>query len=246
MVRRPPLLTNIYPQPILSVEVANKKPLYRENLGPIQGMPNQWAIDATTFTLEGTRYLAYSGWPYGDTSDRKQALFIAPMEDASHLDLERLPNGKPVMISSPQYPWEFSDGDHGVNEGPQFLTSPDGLWMGLVFSCAGSWTNEYKLAVLHYSGGDPLSTTSWHKDPHPLLQSTPGGQGPGPFGPGHGSFTQVANGETVCVYHATNLPTEGWANRRARCQRVVFQPDGAGPYMGNYVGRNVDLSLIHI
>ncbi|ETS81978.1 hypothetical protein PFICI_06980 [Pestalotiopsis fici W106-1] len=203
-----------------------------EFLGRILGMPDQWATDGTVFELDNTLYFVYSGWPLDDHghSDLTQQLFILKLDDptiaASH----------PVMISAPEHTWEFTSDDngaHGINEGPQFLESPDGKWKGIVYSAAGSWTHQYKLAVLHYNGGDPLNPRSWPKSQQPLLQAS--GHSKGPWGPGHGNFLSVGD-ETICVFHGTDSQHDGWENRKARCQRVVFSKHG--PYMGNYCGRD--------
>ncbi|KAL7620370.1 hypothetical protein AAE478_009365 [Parahypoxylon ruwenzoriense] len=221
-----------------------------EFLGRIQGMPpNQWAIDGTVFELgDGELYFAYSGWPLEDCggidgggiqSDLIQQVFIMRLENPT-----TAASGA-VAISRPQHAWEVTrDGDstsHGINEGPQFLQAPDGRWRGLVYSCAGSWTHEYKMATLQLvDGSDPLDPTSWKKGKQPLVQTRKrhyideedgdkDGEADGLFGPGHGSFVDV-NGEVVAIYHATDNSTDGWQNRRARAQRVMFTKDG--PYMG--------------
>ncbi len=135
--------------------------------GNVVGMPDdQWAIDGTVITLHGTLYFVYSGWPFGVTHDEsRQEIFIIEMVSPTEC------KGKPVCISFPDLPYEFS-GAKGINEGPQFLCSPDGKWMGIVYSCAGSWTSEYKMNVLYYSGDNPLDMRSWCKSNHPLLQSS--------------------------------------------------------------------------
>ncbi|KAI1774734.1 glycoside hydrolase family 43 protein [Hypoxylon cercidicola] len=211
-----------------------------EFLGRIHDMPDQWAIDGTVFTINGELYFVYSGWPLengsqaaaDDCSDLVQQLFIMKLDDPT-----TAASGA-VVISHPQHPWEITrEGngtDHGINEGPQFLHSPDGLWQGLVYSCAGSWTHEYKMGVLRYVGGDPLDAGSWRKGEDPLVQTLNRHGGEGPFGPGHGSFLTFPGGEVVAVYHATDTPTDGWDNRRARAQRVAFTDEG--PYMGRSFG----------
>lgn len=65
----------------------------------------------------------------------------------------------------------------------------------------------------------------------PLIEN--GRHGHGPWGPGHGSFMHVGD-DTVAVYHATDGPGDGWENRKARMQRVVWTPQG--PWMGDGVG----------
>lgn len=241
-----------------------------EFLGRIHGLPaDQWAIDGTVFELHRQLYFVYSGWPLENVGgpdaddDHVQQLFIVRLEDPT------LAATRPVLISTPELPWEFS-GDRGINEGPQFLESPGPLpppasmpwakggnngcsssdsedeeetWKGIVYSCAGSWTHEYKLAVLHYNGGDPLDPRSWPKSQEPLLQAPPHGRGP--WGPGHGSFVNVPESgnaykkdvedeSLLCVFHGTDDRSDGWNNRKARYQRVEFT--ASGPYMGVYCG----------
>ncbi|KAJ4363919.1 hypothetical protein N0V83_009372 [Neocucurbitaria cava] len=184
--------------------------------GRLGGLPDdQWAIDGTVITLHGSMLFVYSGWPLGThTNESRQELFI--MEMASPTECT---GATPTRISTPDLQFEYS-GTSGINEGPQFLCSPDGRWMGIVYSCAGSWTHEYKMNVLYYTGGDPLSQSSWAKSNVPLLKAsrddTP------PYGPGHGNFVLVngpAGPEVWGVFHATDEKT-GWEGRKARVMRV--------------------------
>lgn len=190
----------------------------------------QWAIDGTVFDIDGMLYFAYSGWPldraWDNYDERTQQLFIMRMHDPVTAA------SPPVMISHPDNPWERS-GEAGINEGPQWLSSRDGgrTWRGIVYSCAGSWTKDYKMATLKYLGGDPLLPQSWRKSDRPLLQNA--GHDKGPFGPGHGNFVHIGE-ETMAVFHATDGPNDGHGNRKCRMQRVVF--DENGPFMGHCVG----------
>ncbi|XDG08425.1 hypothetical protein ABKA04_008040 [Annulohypoxylon sp. FPYF3050] len=204
-----------------------------EFLGRIHAMQDHWAIDGTVLELNGQLYFVYSGWPLDnqDDSDLTQQLFIVRLSDPTSA-------ASPAsVISTPRHDWEITrEGNgtnHGINEGPQFLQSPDGgiAWQGLVFSCGGSWTHEYKMGTLKYLGGDPLNPASWRKSDEPLMQTRR--HGSGPYGPGHGSFITLA-GQTIAIYHATDHPTDGWDNRRARVQRVAFTRHG--PYMGRSLG----------
>ncbi len=187
-------------------------------------MPDQWAIDGTVIHLMGDMYFVYSGWPLDDRNDGKnvQELFIAKMSGPTGVATE------PVRISTPDHKWEWS-GKAGINEGPQWLAAPDGSWVGIAYSCAGSWTREYKMATLQFVGNDPLDPKAWKKGKEPLLMSGD----TAPFGPGHGSFIEM-QGEFIGIFHGTDNATDGWGNRKARCQRVRFTEDG--PHMGKYCG----------
>ncbi|GAB7347113.1 hypothetical protein MBLNU459_g3238t1 [Dothideomycetes sp. NU459] len=198
-----------------------------EFLGPIRGMDqSQWAIDGTVIELAGQLYFVYSGWPFENPneSDLIQQLFIVQLADPLTA------RSKPVEICRPDEPFERT-GDHGINEGPQYLASRNGSWTGLVYSCAGSWTKEYKMNTLQFVGGDPLDPQSWQKGSKPLLKN--GNHDRGPWGPGHGSFVHIGD-EVVGIYHATDSPGDGWNNRKARMQRVIFRSEG--PFMGEGVG----------
>jgi GH43 family beta-xylosidase len=194
--------------------------------GKLEGMPpDQWAIDGTVLHLHSSMYFVYSGWPLDERqSEKVQEIWIIRMESPTQC------TGSPVRLSTPEFQWEYS-GKSGINEGPQILCSPDTRWLGIVYSCAGSWTHEYKMGVLTYTGGDPLQPASWSKNREPLLQASKDNKPP--YGPGHGNFVGVTGPggtEVWGVFHATDAKT-GWEGRRARVMRVGWGPQG--PFMGN-------------
>lgn len=180
-------------------------------LGPLKGMPDHWSIDATVFTTNGQDlYCCWSGWPLGDHSDTQQDLFLVKMASPEEAVADAL-----VCISKADQPWERpDDGLRGVNEGPTWVDFQG--FKGIVYSAHGSWTSEYKLALLALVGEDPLNPTSWVKRQEPFMVSDRDDRGP--FGPGHASFLPNPHnsGQILCVYHGTEKCGEGWKNRKAR------------------------------
>ncbi|KAF7186073.1 Extracellular exo-alpha-(1-_5)-L-arabinofuranosidase [Pseudocercospora fuligena] len=201
-----------------------------EFLGPIKGMDQrQWAIDGTVFEFADKLYFVYSGWSlnrsFEDVREDLQELYII------HLSDPITAASNPVCISTPDCHWERT-GPVGINEGPQWLSSPNGQWKGLVYSCGASWTQHYKMALLRLVGDDPLWAPNWQKSRDPLLQNASHGEGP--FAPGHGCFLQLGE-DTIALFHATDRDTDGNQGRKCRTQRVSWTH--SGPVMGKYVGR---------
>ncbi|KAF2119545.1 glycosyl hydrolase [Lophiotrema nucula] len=215
---------------VLEGPASEQSPLRPEDWkfhGRLGGLPDeQWAIDGTVITLHGGLCFVYSGWPYGrgGHDESKQEIYIIEMVSPTEC------TGQPVRISTPDHSWEFS-GKSGINEGPQFICSPDGRWCGIAYSCAGSWTSEYKMNVLEFRGGNPLDGRSWYKWTRPLLTASRDDKPP--YGPGHGNFVLVSGPggpEVWGVFHATDAKT-GWEGRKARVMRVGWGPQG--PHMGS-------------
>ncbi|KAK5193328.1 hypothetical protein LTR92_006697 [Exophiala xenobiotica] len=160
-------------------------------LGPLHGLPDHWNIDATVLRLRNKLYCCYSGWPLGESSDTQQDLFLIELANPEHALAHTL-----TCISRAELPWERPDGGRrGVNEGPTWLSMSvcGGEFEGIVYSANGSWTSDYTLGLLHYTGNgdDPLNPKSWRKRPTPLLKSCR--DKGGPFGPGHASFIPVVD-----------------------------------------------------
>lgn len=63
----------------------------------------------------------------------------------------------------------------------------------------------------------------------------------GPWGPGHGSFLNFG-GKVAAIFHATDNPTDGWNNRKARVQIVTFTKEG--PFSKSHLFR-FSLDIIH-
>jgi GH43 family beta-xylosidase len=181
---------------------------------------DKWAIDPTTFELNGEHYLVWSGWE-GD-KDGEQDLFIAHMSNPWTIDSPR------IMISKPTYPWEKHGelpGRHvDVNEGPEVLSHGNKIL--IVFSASGCWTDFYTLGLIQANvGATLLDAKSWTKFNHPVLSTDPMA---GAFGPGHNGFFKSPDGkQDWIIYHANPEPREGCGNFRSpRIQRFTWNADG--------------------
>jgi GH43 family beta-xylosidase len=196
-----------------------------EFVGPIRNAPDHWGIDATLFSLNSGSdqqqqqqlYCVWSGWQLGDYSDTQQDLFIMKLKNPE----EAIP-GTYACIARAELPWERtstdnSGGTRGILEGPTFVSLPDGSWSGIVYSASGSWDPAYCLGLLELTNpDDPCDPASWRKrKKNPLLVSDPMRK-LAPFGPGHASFVHTTENEStmLCIHHATDTTTDGWANRK--------------------------------
>lgn len=181
---------------------------YKARLFDLQN--DVWAIDGSVLELDGSLYFVYSAFDSG-----LQSLFIAPMSNPWTISRER------ALISQPEYPWERQGGF--VNEGPVALHHDDDLF--LVYSASSCNTPDYKLGMLTYTGGDPLSADSWVKSAEPVFQRADDN---GVYAPGHNGFFKSPDGtEDWIVYHANDAVDYGCDGRRStRVQKINWNDDG--------------------
>jgi GH43 family beta-xylosidase len=190
-----------------------------------------FAIDGTVLTYNGKNYFAWSG--HASTVDNTQRLYIAGMSNPWTIDSKR------VLISSPDHPWEKAGAPPAVNEGPEFITNPQGRLL-LVYSASGCWTDDYALGLLTLkAGGDPLVATDWTKHPDPVFIKQPAN---GAYGPGHNSFFKTVDGhEDWILYHANPAAGQGCQNQRSpRMQRFSWNANGT-PNFGSPVKINTNV-----
>lgn len=169
-----------------------------------------WAIDGSVLILDDSLYFVFSAFERG-----LQSLFVAPMSDPWTISGER------ALISLPEYNWETMGGF--VNEGPVALHHDGDTF--LIYSASSCNTPDYKLGMLTYTGGDPLSMDSWVKTPEPVFERADEN---GVFAPGHNGFFQSPDGtEDWIVYHANDSVDYGCDGRRStRVQRIIWNEDG--------------------
>jgi len=198
--------------------------------GPLQtgdsaadGAQNIWAIDLTTFELNGLRYAIWSGWPKPGTN--RQDLYIAPMSSPTRIGGDRT-----LLVRSGEYDWELVDetpSSKGLAEAPQVLQRQGRTF--LIYSCSASWLPTYKMGMLELVGDEPLRPESWKRHPAPIFQSSPA-----TYGVGHASYTTARDGrEWWHVYHAKRDREPGW-RRAIYAQPMAWRADGL-PELGQPV-----------
>jgi GH43 family beta-xylosidase len=196
--------------------------------GKLAAAEDYWAIDPTVFENKGKTYALWSGWT--GTTNGVQKILIAELATPWTL------GSKPVVISSPQYPWE-KVGDltvknrieaipHvDVNEGPEILQH-DGK-IRLIYSASGCWTDYYELGMLTASAdSDLLDPSSWIKTEKPVFWQSPEAS---VYAPGHNTFFKSPDGkEDWILYHANSAPGLGCGRLRSpRAQPFTWNPDGS-------------------
>lgn len=177
-----------------------------------------FALDATTFALNGQRYLAWTQRP--PTANRHvTAVYIARMDTPLSIQ------GPPTMLTAPEYPWEKMT--HHVNEAPAVLVKNGRVFMTYSASATDA---SYSLGMLTApAGADLLDPAAWVKSALPVFQSSAAA---GQYGPGHNAFTTTPDGrQDILVYHARNYrDIEGDSlfdpNRHTRAQVIKWRPDG--------------------
>jgi GH43 family beta-xylosidase len=196
--------------------------------GQIVSNRDDFSLDATTFELDGQRYMIWTD----RASDTiiNTGLYIAEMTSPTSLA------DKQVVISQPTYKWEIQG--HRVNEGPAVLIRNGKVFV--TFSASATDSN-YAIGLLWADKeADLLDPDSWNKLPEPVFYSNPELDR---YGPGHNSFTKTADGQTdVMIYHARDYKNiEGEPlydpNRHTRA-RVLKWTENGMPYFGQEKGDN--------
>jgi GH43 family beta-xylosidase len=201
--------------------------------GTIHDKEHHWMIDGTIFDKDGETYFVWSGINDGEFKGDKNyfygesRLYIAKMLNAWTID-----EAKPLSI--PEYNWE-KHGPDPVNEGPQILHKDGRLF--IIFSASHSFTNEYCMGLLEYTGGDILDISSWKKHPEPIFKSTKQ-----ILGPGHASFTVSPDGtEDWMAYHVSRFAGSRW-KRQIHIQKFTWSKDSI-PNFGIPIPATQELSV---
>ncbi|MCX3292497.1 family 43 glycosylhydrolase [Streptomyces sp. NEAU-H22] len=200
---------------------------YKNKLAGSNLTPGGWLIDASVLRLGGSLYLLGSGFVGGSA----QSLVIAPMSNPYTLAGSTF-----SAISQPANSWERSGAP--VNEAPVALQRNGQTFV--TFSASSCQTADYKLGLLTYNGGDPLSASSWTKAAGPVFQRNDANRA---YGPGHnGFFTSPDGTENWIVYHANSASNGGCGNARTtRAQKFTWNANGT-PNLGTPAATGVTLA----
>lgn len=157
--------------------------------GQIKTWKESFALDATTFEHENRLYYI---WAQKDPEiEGNSNLYISEMENPWTLI------GPQTMIATPEYTWEKVG--FLVNEGPAVMKRNGHIYM--TFS-ASATNHNYCIGLLRIDEKeDMLDATHWKKYPQPVLTTN---ESIREYGPGHNSFTTLADGTDIIVYHARN------------------------------------------
>ncbi|MFJ4244570.1 family 43 glycosylhydrolase [Streptomyces iakyrus] len=185
--------------------------------GQIRTQWESFSLDATTFVVNGVRYLA---WAQRDPSvNNNTDIYLAKMANPWTI------TGTPVMLSRPTYSWETVG--FKVNEGPAVIQRGGKVFM--TYSASATDAN-YCLGMLTASASaNLLSQASWSKNPTPVFASS---TATSQYGPGHNSFTVSEDGKSdILVYHDRSYKDISGdplydPNRRTRVQKVYWNADG--------------------
>lgn len=160
---------------------------------------DNWAIDMTVVTpdpLKPTEIFAvWSEDEHPGEEGSNQKIYMQPMSDPATL------TGRRMLLAEPVNKWEAH-----INEGPQALHYQDDTFVGIHYAGGPSWTNRYGVGVILWTGGDPMTQSSWEKLPDPLY-----------VGGGHAAIGLRQNGKNYWA-RGEKLATEpvlddGWDDR---------------------------------
>jgi GH43 family beta-xylosidase len=190
-----------------------------------------WGIDGSVVTINGQLYYIWSGVPTELWRDSDPHIYIAAMSNPWTV------GGLRTAISAPTLAWERQGTP--MNEGPVALQHNGRTF--IVYSASACQGPDYKLGLLSYNGGNPLSASAWTKAPQPIFQRNDAN---GVFGPGHnGFFTSPDGTESWIVYHANTSASQGCGSTRTtRIQKFTWNVDGT-PNLGVPVAAGSTLTV---
>ncbi|MGW0719885.1 family 43 glycosylhydrolase [Streptomyces sp. NPDC002778] len=176
-----------------------------------------FSLDATTFVVNGVRYLS---WAQNDPAVGSGTnLYLARMSSPWAI------TGTPVRISTPTAAWETIG--HRVNEGPAVIQRNGKVFM--TFSASATDANYCMGLLTASASADLLNASSWVKTAGPVFASN---TATSQYGPGHNQFTVSEDGRSdILVYHDRSYKDISGdplndPNRRTRVQKIYWKADG--------------------
>ena len=197
----------------------NKNPLsdnWKEE-GKIETPWDSFALDATTFEYQDTRYLVWAQQDQKRTYN--SALLIAAMDSPTSI------TGPVAVISEPTLDWEIQG--YKVNEGAAVLVRNGKVF--ITYS-ASATDHRYGIGLLWANAeSNLLEASNWNKLAEPIFATS---TELSRFGPGHNSFVIAEDGKTdLMVYHARDYkqlrgnPLSD-PNRHARVRPIYWDANG--------------------
>jgi len=178
-----------------------------------------FSLDASTFVVNGTRYLVWAQQEPSRT-DENSSLMLAPMQNPWTI------RGTAIAISRPTLSWERIG--YKVNEGPAVIQRNGKIF--LTYSASATDYNYCMGLLTASASANLMNAASWAKSPNPIFVSNSDTK---QFGPGHNSFTVSEDGQSdILVYHDRGYrdivgdPLND-PNRRTRVQKLYWKPDGS-------------------
>ena len=178
---------------------------------------DSFALDATTFSHNGKRYLVWAQQDAAQTYN--SALWLAEMSSPTQI--------KPPMVklSEPTLDWEVQG--YKVNEGPAVLVRHGRV---LISYSASATDHRYAMGLLWAdANADLLQAASWQKALKPVFASNPELER---YGPGHNSFVLAEDGKTdLMLYHSRDYQELRGTpltdpNRHARIRPLYYDAQG--------------------
>ncbi len=180
-----------------------------------------FSLDMTYFECNGKSYVIWA------QKAPESNLYMAEVDPAQPW----IAKTKAMLLTKPEYYWERVS--IPVNEGPSVLIHDGKV---IVAYSAAATGPEYCIGLLYADEkADLLDPKSWTKQSTPALTSE---DLVGEYGPGHNSFTEDEDGNTIFVYHSRSQECfEGKCGygdedplydpcRSARIRKVVWDENG--------------------
>ncbi|KAK0614735.1 glycosyl hydrolase [Immersiella caudata] len=178
-----------------------------------------FSLDASTFVVNGTRYLVWAQQEPSRT-DENSSLLLAPLQNPWTI------RGTAVVISRPDRSWERIG--YRVNEGAAVIQRNGKIF--LTYSASATDHNYCMGLLTADASANLMNPASWSKSPNPIFVSNADTK---QYGPGHNSFTVSEDGlSDIMVYHDRgyrdiNGDPLNDPNRRTRVQKLYWKADGS-------------------